>query len=194
MNAIRAFIAIELPRVTRDALGEVQARLSHHAPPGSVRWVKPDNVHLTLKFLGQVPTAQLDSITLALKRAVSGLRVFPFEVMSVGCFPDAQKPRVIWVGVDEPTGALHALQRAIESATAPLGYPTEPRAFQPHLTLGRTARDVKPIDLHRLGELVKSTKVGLLGHVHADEILLFQSDLAPGGSVYTVLARIPLAR
>ena len=193
MNAVRAFIAVELPQVTRDALAEAQARLSQHAPRGSVRWVKPDNIHLTLKFLGQVPTAQIDTIALALKRAVSGLRVFPFEVMNAGCFPDAQRPRVIWVGVDEPTGALHTLQRAVESAVAPLGYPTESRAFQAHLTLGRTARDVKPSDLHKLGELVASTKVGLLGHVHADEVVLFQSELAPGGSVYTALARLPLA-
>jgi 2'-5' RNA ligase len=194
MNAVRAFIAIELPKVTREALAEVQARLEHHAPRGSVRWVKPDNIHLTLKFLGQVPTAQIDAISLALKRAVSGMHVFPFEVMNSGCFPDALRPRVIWVGVDEPTGALHALQRAVETAIAPLGYPTEARAFQPHLTLGRTARDVKPIDLHKLGELVTATRVGLLGHVHADELVLFQSDLTPGGSMYTALARVPLAR
>jgi 2'-5' RNA ligase len=194
MNAVRAFIAVELPKVTHDALAEVQARLSHHAPPGSVRWVKPENIHLTLKFLGQVPTAQIDTIALALKRAVGGLRVFPFDVRHAGCFPDLQRPRVVWVGVDEPTGALHALQRAVESAIAPLGYPTESRVFQPHLTLGRTARDVKSADLHKLGELIASARVGLLGHVHADQIVLFQSDLTPAGSVYTALARAPLAR
>jgi len=194
MNAIRAFIAIELPKVTHDALYDVQARLSHQAPTSSVRWVKPDNIHLTLKFLGQVPTAQIDTITLALRRAVSGLRVFPFEVMNAGCFPDEVRPRVIWVGVDEPSGALHALQRAVEAATVPLGYPSESRLFQPHLTLGRTARDVKPAELHKLGEVVKHAKVGLLGHVHAEEVVLFQSELAPSGSIYTALARLPLAR
>lgn len=194
MNAVRAFIAVELPQVTRDALSEVQARLSQHAPRGSVRWVKTDNIHLTLKFLGQVPTAQIEPISLALRRAVSGLHVFPFEVMRVGCFPDAQRPRVIWVGIDEPSGALHALQRAVESATVPLGYPTEPRPFQPHLTLGRTGRDVRPADLHKLGETVMAAKIGLLGHVHADEVVLFHSELAPSGSIYTVLARFPLAR
>lgn len=194
MNAVRAFIAVELPQVTRDALSEVQARLGQHAPRGSVRWVKPDNIHLTLKFLGQVPTAQIEAISLALRRAVSVLHVFPFEVMRVGCFPDAQRPRVIWVGIDEPSGALHALQRAVELATVPLGYPTEPRPFQPHLTLGRTGRDLRPADLHKLGETVMAAKIGLLGHVHADEIVLFQSELAPSGSIYTVLARFPLAR
>jgi len=194
MNAVRAFIAIELPRVTLDALADVQARLSHQVPHDSVRWVKPDNVHLTLKFLGQVPTAQIDAITSALKHAVAGLRAFPFEVMQAGCFPNSRRPRVIWIGVDEPTGALVALQRAIESAIAPLGYPSEPHAFQAHLTLGRTARDVKPADLHKLGDAIAAAKVGLLGHVHADEVVLFQSDLAPGGSIYTALAGVPLAR
>lgn len=194
MNAVRAFIALELPPVTHEALADVQERLSQQAPRGSVRWVKPNNIHLTLKFLGQVPTAQIDTISLALQRAVADIRVFPFEVMSAGCFPDATRPRVIWVGVDEPSGALQSLQRAIESAIAPLGYPTESRAFQPHLTLGRTTRDVKPVDLHKLGDLVKAMRVGLLGHVHADEVVLFKSELTPGGSVYTALNRFPLAR
>jgi len=194
MNAVRAFIALELPKVTREALSDVQMRLSQHAPHGSVRWVNSENIHLTLKFLGQVPTAHIEAISLALRRAVGGLHVFPFEVMHVGCFPDAQRPRVIWVGIDEPSGVLHALQRAVESATVPLGYPTEPRPFQPHLTLGRTARDVRPVDLHKLGEGVLATKIGLLGHVHADEVVLFQSVFSPSGSIYTALARFPLAR
>jgi 2'-5' RNA ligase len=193
MNAVRAFIALELPKITRDALSEVQARLGQHAPRASVRWVKPDNIHLTLKFLGQVPTGQIEAISLALRRAVSVLHVFPFEVMRVGCFPDAQRPRIIWVGIDEPTGALHALQRSVESAIAPLGYPSEPRPFQPHLTLGRTARDVRPAELHKLGEIVMATRIGLIGHVHADEVVLFQSELVPSGSIYSALARFPLA-
>ena len=194
MNAIRTFIAIELPKITRDALGDLQARLTVHVPKDSVRWVKPDNIHLTLKFLGQVPTAQIDSITSALKHAVAGMHVFPLDVMNAGCFPDERRPRVVWVGVDEPIGVLHALQRAIELATAPLGYPTEPRPFQPHLTLGRAARDLKPADLHKLGEAVKAMKVGLLGHVHAEEVVLFQSDLASGGPTYTALAHVPLLK
>jgi 2'-5' RNA ligase len=194
MNAIRAFIAIELPKVTRDALADLQARLNPHVPGGSVRWVKPDNIHVTLKFLGQVPTAQIDSITAALRHALAGVHIFPFEVMHAGCFPDLRRPRVVWVGVDEPTGSLHNLQRAVESAIAPLGYPTEPRAFQPHLTLGRAARDLKPGDLHKLGEAIGAAKVGLLGHVHAGEVVLFESDLTSGGPLYAVLARVPLAR
>ena len=194
MNAVRAFIAIELPQVTREALADVQARLSHHVPKDSVRWVKPDNIHLTLKFLGQVPTAQIDAIVSALRHAVAGQHVFPFDVMNAGCFPDIHRPRVIWVGVDEPTGALSALERAVELAIAPLGYPAEPRVFQPHLTLGRAARDVKPIDLHKLGEAVHNAKVGLLGHVHADEVVLFQSDLEPHGPIYTALTRVSLMR
>lgn len=192
MNALRVFIAIELPQVTQDALADLEARLGPHVPRGSVRWVKPDKIHLTLKFLGQVPAAQVDAITSALKHAVSGSHVFPFEVMNAGCFPDLHRPRVIWVGVDEPAGALHALQRSIELAIAPLGYPVEPRDFQPHLTLGRAARDLKPSDLHKLGEAVHAAKVGLLGHVHADAVVLFQSDLAPSGPTYTALARVPL--
>ena len=194
MNAVRAFIAIELPEVTQAALAEVQSRLSQHIPPGSVRWVKPRNMHLTLKFLGQVPTAQIETIATALRHALVSMREFSFDVMNAGCFPNERRPRVIWIGVEEPSGALQTLHRTIEMVIEPMGYPVEPRSFQPHLTLGRAARDVKPSDLHRVGEVTLSHKVGLLGHIHVNDVALFQSDLTASGPVYKALARIPLAR
>lgn len=194
MQAIRAFIAIELPKVTQEALADVQARLNEQIPPGSVRWVKSHNMHLTLKFLGQVPMAQLDTISAALSYAVSSLREFSFDVMGAGCFPNERRPRVIWIGIDEPGGVLNGLHRSIESVIEPLGYPTESRSYQPHLTLGRAARDVKPVDLHRMGEATVHAKIGLIGHIHVNDIVLFQSDLTPKGPVYTVLKRFPLAR
>ena len=141
MDAIRAFIAIELPVPILDQLGQVEARLKPHMPLDCIRWVKPDSIHLTLKFLGQVPSDQIALILSSLRAAVASQHTFTLEVAEAGCFPNLHRPRVVWVGVQEHDHRLHGLQRAVENAIAPLGYPTEIRDFTPHLTLGRVARD-----------------------------------------------------
>ena len=142
MDAIRAFIAIELPEAILAEVSNVEARLKPQMPDDTIRWVKADSIHLTLKFLGQVPSDQLSLITSSLRTAVTTYAPFTLEVKGAGCFPNVHRPRVVWVGVQENEHRLHALQRAVENAIAPLGYPTEIRDFTPHLTLGRLARDV----------------------------------------------------
>ena len=101
----------------------------------------------------------------------------------------------MWVGiqVEAPGGRLSAVQRAVENSIAPMGYPTEPRAFSPHLTLGRLARDVSAADLRKIGEAVKDNAVGSLGRWTVSQVALIKSDLRPDGAVYTTLARMPLA-
>jgi 2'-5' RNA ligase len=194
MDAIRTFIAIELPPAILDQVAEIQARLKSAAPGNVVRWVKPDGIHLTLKFLGQTPGDQIDMITSALKGAASAHPAFTLEVSGAGCFPNLHQPRVVWIGVHEDQQAKHlsAIQHAVESAIAPLGYPTERREFSPHLTLGRIARDVRPSDLKRVGEAIGSISVGLLGRFEVKHLALIRSDLQPHGAVYTVIVRVPL--
>ena len=195
MEAVRAFIAIELPDAIRDQLGEIESRLKPRLPARCIRWVKPDSIHLTLKFLGQVPADQIDLITLSARSAVASLLSFTLEVSGSGCFPDLHRPRVVWVGVHEvdPAGRLQSVQRAVEASVEPLGYPPERRPFSPHLTLGRLARDVRPPDLRKVGEVIHATPVGALGKWEVDEIALIKSDLQPSGAVYTILSRIALA-
>lgn len=196
MDAVRAFIAIELPPDILKKLGEVEAQLKPKMPPDSIRWVKPDSIHLTLKFLGQVPADQLELITSSLKAAVASHVVFTLEVAGAGCFPNAHRPRVVWAGVREVGGGhpLAHVQRAVENAIAPLGYPTEQRDFSPHLTLGRLARDAKQHELKQVGEVVAAGQVGSLGRWDVTHVALIKSDLRPTGAVYTVLARAPLAK
>jgi 2'-5' RNA ligase len=196
MDAIRAFIAVEVPREILDQLGDLEAQLKRQMPPGSIRWVKPDSIHLTLKFLGQVPSDQLGLITSSLKTAVAAHPAFTLEASGAGCFPNAHRPRVVWAGVHEIGGGhqLAHLQRAVEHAISPLGYPAEPRDFSPHLTLGRLARDVKQHELKQVGDVVAAARVGVLGRWEVTHVALIKSDLQPAGAVYTILARAPLVK
>ncbi|MFN8596086.1 MAG: RNA 2',3'-cyclic phosphodiesterase [Anaerolineae bacterium] len=194
MDAIRAFIAIELPVSILDQLGQIEARLKPQMPPDCIRWVKPDSIHLTLKFLGQVPSDQIALILSSLRTAVAAHHTFSLEVAEAGCFPNLHRPRVVWVGVkeDAPGNRLAHLQRSVENAISPLGYPTEQRSFSPHLTLGRLARDVRPGELKKVGDVVGASNVGLLGRWEVANVALIKSDLQPSGAVYTVLAQAPL--
>ena len=192
MDAIRAFIAIELPEAILVELGTIEARLKPQMPRDTVRWVKADSVHLTLKFLGQVPSDQLDLIMSSLRSAVAAHASFTLEVAGAGCFPSVHRPRVVWVGVHENDHRLHALQRAVENAIAPLGYPTEIRDFTPHLTLGRVARDVRQVDQKKIGDVVQATGVGSLGTWEVRQVALIKSDLKPSGAEYTILTQAPL--
>ena len=193
-TGIRSFVAVELTDEVRQALGAVQRDLKTQAPPGAVRWTRPDSIHLTLQFLGDVPPDQIEAVAGALRAACAGRAPFAFELAGAGVFPNVNRPRVVWVGVVEPSGALAALQQRVGQALAPLGFPPEERGFTPHLTIGRAARDAGPRDLAALGALVARAGIGSLGRVDVDHVNLMKSDLKPDGAVYTPLAVIALAK
>ena len=192
MNTLRTFIAIELPAEILRLMKQAQAQLQAAAPPHSVRWVRTEGIHLTLKFLGPVPMSQIDAITATMAAAARGVEPFTLTFGGAGCFPNLKRPRVVWIGIAEPTGRLNSLQRAVESAISPLGYPPEERGFQPHLTLGRAAHEATPDDLKRVGEIVTAANIGTLGQVPVSSIALIKSDLKPSGAEYTTLQRARL--
>jgi 2'-5' RNA ligase len=192
MEKIRTFIAIELDESIKDGLTQLQKRLEGQAPRGSVRWVRPEGIHLTLKFLGDVPADQIGEITRALQKGCQGFAPFSLSCGGLGCFPNLKRPRVVWVGIQEETGTLAQLQKAIEEHVAPLGYPTEKRKFSPHLTLGRVQKRVGSGDLRRLGELVGASETGTLGQMKVRSVNLIRSDLRPSGAAYTRLAEVEL--
>jgi 2'-5' RNA ligase len=193
MDAIRAFIAIELPDAILAEVGNIEARLKPQMPHDTIRWVKADSIHLTLKFLGQVPSDQLELITSSLRSAVAAYAPFMLEVIGAGCFPNIHRPRVVWVGIKENDHRLHILQRAVENAIAPLGYPTEIHDFTPHLTVGRLARDVRQTDQKKIGDVVQAAGVGSLGKWEVKQVALIKSDLKPSGAEYSILAQAPLS-
>jgi 2'-5' RNA ligase len=192
METIRAFIAIPLPQPLLDNLSALQRRLERQVPDRSVRWVRPGGIHLTLKFLGDTPVDRLDEIKQALAAVARNAPGCPFSVEGLGCFPNPQRPRVVWVGVKEPTGRLAALQEAIEEVMSPLGYPPEGRGFKPHLTLGRVNRRTPRSAAAQVGEVVTQTTVDLLGEVAADRFGLIRSVLKPTGAEYTTLKEFEL--
>jgi 2'-5' RNA ligase len=192
MEKIRTFIAIELDESIQDGLTRLQDQLKGEAPRGSVRWVRPGGIHLTLKFLGDVPADQVGEIARALQKGCQGFAPFSLSCGGLGCFPNLKHPRVVWVGIQEETGTLAQLKKAIEENVAPLGYPTEKRKFSPHLTLGRVRRRVGSGDRRRLGELVGASEAGSLGQMEVRSVNLMRSDLQPGGAVYTRLVEVEL--
>ena len=192
METIRAFIAIPLPDQVLAQLADLERHLERKMPSGSVRWVRPEGIHLTLKFLGDTPADKVPDIKQALAAVAHHAPACSFTVEGLGCFPNPRRPRVVWVGVQEPTGRLAALQDAVEEVIAPFGYPPEGRGFTPHLTLGRVRRKVSRSDVAQVGEVVTRTSVGLLGEVAVDSFALIRSVLKPSGAEYTPLAHFPL--
>jgi 2'-5' RNA ligase len=190
MPVIRAFIAVELPIAIQDGLRKVINQLIPSTR--AVRWVPPENIHLTLKFLGEVDITKTQPLQEALKREAGHCKPFEVRVEGLGAFPNTRRPRVVWTGVQAPI-ELAALVSAVEAATVPLGFPTEDRSFSPHLTIGRVSQHATPDEVTAIGTLLAKTVVGELGKTRVDSITLFRSDLRPTGAVYTAIDHAKLA-
>ena len=179
MTTIRTFIAIDLPPDVKAALADVAATLGERVPRGTVRWVRPEQMHLTLRFLGDTPTGKLPTLADALDTLAANQAPFALRLTDVGCFPNARRPRVVWVGLGGEEAKLLALVAALEAALRPLGWPPEDRPFRAHLTLGRVKdeRAAQGVDW--------SAAVPALD-VPVTAVHLIESQLRPEGSVYTV--------
>lgn len=192
MATMRTFIAIELDKDLQDALSRLQQRIRDQVAPRSVRWVRPEGIHLTLKFLGDTPEDKIGEVKDAVRQAAARAAPFFFTVGGVGCFPNSRRPRVLWTGLQEPTGTLAALRDAVEAHVAPLGFPTERRPFRPHLTLGRVQRWASASDLRKIGEVVGISEVGVADEFAANAVAFIKSDLGSSGAVYSTLCRAAL--
>lgn len=196
MGAIRAFIAIELPETIRQQLdaieGQIQAKAGDSARR-AVRWVPAGNMHLTLKFLGEVSTNNVNVLAGMLQREAARHHAFEFTIGGLGAFPNPRRPRVIWVGAEIPAN-LASLQRNVEAETRALGYPAEERDFSPHLTLGRISQNARPEEVNQVARALGEVKVGELGKVQVESVQLFRSDLHPNGAIYTSLFQFPLKK
>ncbi len=184
MAYIRTFICFEIPSGIRNEIRELQAQLK---PLGlGVRWVNPDGIHLTLKFLGDVKEDSLTDIDDAVRRAVTSCHPAEITVKGAGAFPNFRNPRVYWIGVNEPTGEMVRCQQAIETELEELGYEKEKRRFSPHLTIGRI-KETDGIDSvsNELQTIVKE-----FGTFTADKVIVMKSELKPSGAVYTPLYHI----
>ena len=181
---MRAFIAIDLPEAVRAELRQQQTTFRAVCPDG--RWARPEGIHLTLRFLGEISDEQVTQVTDALKE-LRNFETFSTEVKGFGFFPDPRRPRVFWAGVVTPPN-LAALAEQVEHAMEKLGFAREDRPFTPHLTLARfkVPRPQPALQSHleRLGE-------PSLGSFEVSEFFLFESKLSPQGAEYRKVARFP---
>jgi RNA 2',3'-cyclic 3'-phosphodiesterase len=191
MNQTRAFIALDLPPAIQEAIEQQTSRLRKTLGDELVRWVAPHNLHLTLKFLGNVPNSHLDFIKRMLTQTADSHSAFDLQVSGLGSFPNSKRIRVLWVGIHAPA-ELASLQKSIESGTQRLGYEKEMRAFSPHLTLGRVRQTIDPKQLQTISQTLAMTQLGRIGIARVDSVHLYQSDLNSDGSVYTNLFSTPL--
>jgi 2'-5' RNA ligase len=192
MNAIRSFIAIELPQPIQQKLAEIIARLKSPRT-GVVRWVPAQNIHLTIKFLGDVSPTNLDLLMKMLKAEVSRQPVFSYTVAGLGAFPSPRRPRVLWVGITAPP-QLNTLVHLVEAESTKLGYAPEDRPFSPHLTLGRVSQNATPEQVSQVAGALAGMNVGELGVAEVSSVVLFKSDLTPNGAEYTQMLKVGLGR
>ncbi|MBN2008675.1 RNA 2',3'-cyclic phosphodiesterase [candidate division KSB1 bacterium] len=179
---VRTFIAIEIPAIIRSTITDLQNTLKKD--PARIGWVKVDNIHITLKFLGDVERSKIEIISQAVTQACKIFNPFSVRVAGVGAFPNMHRPRVIWVGATSENESLVRLAMSIQTALEPLGFPREKQSFKAHLTIGRV-KDTNYIErvMHRLNGY--SSFDG--GSFEVKQIIVMQSELRSTGSVYTPL-------
>lgn len=189
-DQVRLFVACEVPDDVKTDIGEMIESLRSRSG-SAVRWIKPDGVHVTLKFLGEVPIKKLPAVKLAIQEAVVGHSPFELEFSNIGTFGGREGLRIMWVGVAGDVLRLEALVRAVNAALAVVGFEPERRPFRPHLTLGRVRDEIPTRQRAEIEVQVGKTPVPATSW-RTSQVSLMRSRLTSQGAVYEVLATFPL--
>lgn len=203
---MRTFLAIELPRSVRDQVQQIQQQLQSYLrsaqADGCIRWTPAEKIHLTLRFLGETNADQRTLITQRLHELVTQFAPFSLFITDLGCFPHWREPNVVWLAMDGDLKALQQLQVQTEGIAQQAGFPAEPRAFAPHITIGRAGRNVDRVRLRHTGVALKNfqpestvaTGIELvkIAPFIVNQITYMQSELRPEGAHYTPLAHSTL--
>ncbi len=187
---LRLFVAVDLPGQVREALARLQGGLRSH-DLSDLRWVRPQGIHLTLKFLGETPAGRVAAITKALAGAIRGRRRSRLALGALGTFGGRRRPRVLWLDITGDIEHVQELQAAVEEALVEVGFPPEERDFSPHLTLARVPQPGRPGTAERIAQALESV-VPPRSEFDVREVVLMRSTLQPGGAVYERLAAFPL--
>jgi 2'-5' RNA ligase len=188
---MRAFIAVDLGAAIRDGVDEIVANLKRTPGARNVRWVAAQNIHLTLKFLGNLPPGSHEQVKQVLSTVAAATRPMEVEIGELGYFPSARTPRVLWIGV-QGAPELAGLQRMLEAATVKLGFPREDRAYSPHLTIGRVRNGTRATDMPDLLDHMNRLNPAPVGRMRITAIHLFSSTLTPSGPEYRKISSASL--
>ena len=186
----RTFCAIELSDQVRAQLADHLKRLREAVPEASASWSRPENVHLTLKFFGNVRQDRLAQVSEAASRVAAEYSPFQLRIGGTGVFPKPSRPQVLWIGVEDRSGRLSELQQRLEEEFARDGFSNEDRAYKPHLTIARIRR---PDGARKLAETHLQTDFGFT-EIRVNEFVFFRSELSPKGSRYTSISKHELTR
>ena len=186
MAKIRTFVAVSISEKAREAMAEMIASLQDFG--SGIRWVKPENLHLTLKFLGDVEEKKLPELEETLKLSAENIKPFNYELVNIGCFPNTKRPRVLWIGVEDSEDQLLLLHQNIESEFKKQDFPKESRKFTPHLTIARVK------DFRKCGSVISKFSGYNFGNYinNVKEVLLMKSNLYPSGAKYNNLIQVEL--
>ncbi|MBL8100913.1 MAG: RNA 2',3'-cyclic phosphodiesterase [Anaerolineales bacterium] len=193
MSLLRTFIAIELPEQIQNALEKQTARLRQPLGDDLVRWIPTQNMHLTLKFIGNVAASHMEFLKQLISQTADSHSQFNLQISGIGSFPNSKRARVLWAGIHAPA-ELTSLQKSIEAGTTRLGYEKEERPFSPHLTLGRVRQNIDQAGLQKIRTTVDAIQLGNIGSARVDSIHLYNSELHSNGSIYTKLFSAPLKK
>ncbi len=188
---LRCFVAIELPQEVKEKLAQLISLLDREKSPFA-KWVNPEGIHVTLKFLGNVPANKVADIAKVLRELIAGSPSLKLQVSGLGAFPNLEQPRVIWVGLQGEIEKLEGLQHNIDSALIPLGFPQETHPFSPHLTLARLRDRASPAERRNLGKLLIATPFVTTCKFRVKSVLLMKSQLSRQGAIYSCLNNFPL--
>jgi 2'-5' RNA ligase len=181
----RLFCAFELPESLRERISQHSQRIREAVPEAAASWSRPENIHLTVKFFGNVDPQRVPAISAAAAQVVKEFSPIQIGVGTTGVFPRPSRPQVLWIGIDDASHALADLQKKLENEFAREGFPQEGRAFRPHLTIARIR---KPHDAARLAQIHLETKFETV-ELTLNELVLFRSELSSKGSRYTAISR-----
>jgi 2'-5' RNA ligase len=191
MVPLRTFIAVDINSSILESIHQKIENLRKIIGNSAVRWVPTSNIHLTLKFLGDISLDSVNTLTHILQAEADSCQQFDIHINGLGSFPNSKRPRVLFIGIQAPA-ELEALQRGIESVTAKLGYKSETRAFSPHLTIGRVRENITSTDQQKIRKALEEIKIDSLGTARVDSVHLYKSELKPTGAVYKKLFSAPL--
>mgnify|MGYP002624202542 CR=1 FL=1 len=188
MDHIRAFLALSLSPETRDHIHNLQQKLRPSLPP--LNWVRPEHIHVTVRFLGTIPAQMVDQLFDALRGLCARIPPFMLNIQGIGVFPHTRSPKVLWAGLTGSVDRLIGLQEHVQIVLEPLGFPIEDKSFHPHVTLARIKSD--------WGKVGKALTAGgylesrdVVSAMAVDHMVLYRSELSSSGPCYTVLWRLP---